>query len=174
MRLIDTSLEDAKLIELNIQSDSRGTFTRLFCVQELSFFSAKQANLSTNIKKGTLRGLHFQKHPHAEAKIVHCLAGEVFDVIVDLRKKSPTFKQHFSTILSSKCALYVPPGFAHGFMTLQPHSQLLYFMSEFYNPNSYQGVAWNDPELNISWPLEVTEMSIKDQQLPFLEALDAM
>lgn len=166
MRLIDTPLESPKIIEFESHQDERGSFSRLFCCKELSFFDLKQVNLSKNPLAGTLRGLHFQVSPHEEGKIVGCLQGEIFDVIVDMRPHSAHFGKHFSLNLTPGKALYIPPGFAHGFISLIDHTDLIYFMSGHYTPEAARGIVWNDPSLNIQWPREPRIISSRDSHLP--------
>jgi dTDP-4-dehydrorhamnose 3,5-epimerase len=122
------------------------------------------------IKKGALRGLHFQYPPQAEIKIVKCVAGRVYDVIVDLRCDSPTFGQWHGEILSAQNMkmMYIPEGFAHGFQVLDENSELLYLHTQFYNPQCEGGVRYDDPMINILWPLKVTEISARDQNHPLL------
>ena len=158
--------------------DSRGFFERLFCKDE---FTAKglykeivQINHSMTNSVGAIRGLHFQKPPFAETKIVRCLAGAVFDVAVDLRPKSKTFLSWHAEILTPENhkMLYIPEGFAHGFQVLEPNSELLYFHSSIYEKSAEGGVKYDDPKINIQWPLKVTDISERDISLPQIDQLN--
>ncbi|MFN0065137.1 MAG: dTDP-4-dehydrorhamnose 3,5-epimerase family protein [Chlamydiales bacterium] len=166
-------LQDAFLIHLRPHSDERGDFCRLYCEREIGMESV-QVNLSTNAKRGTLRGMHYQKSPYEEAKIVHCLRGSVFDVIIDVRPFSPTFLQHFSITLHGQIALYIPPGFAHGFLSLEDETHLLYFMSTYYIEGAAGGYLWNDPAFQIEWPFPPVLLSERDKHHPKFEVPDAM
>jgi dTDP-4-dehydrorhamnose 3,5-epimerase len=167
-------LADAALIQLEKKEDARGYFVRTFCSQELLLsgtpFSVVQSNLSYNTKKATLRGLHYQLSPYEEDKIVYCLKGTIFDVILDIRPDSPTYGQWFSVELSEaeKNGLFIPKGFAHGFQTLCDECEVLYLMSAPYVPEAARGVLWNDPALSIPWPLQEPIISDRDQQFPCL------
>lgn len=138
--------------------DERGMFMRQFCRKELAEhglnFEMCQCNISGNTQKGTLRGLHYQKYPYPEIKIVSCLQGSFFDVVVDLRPTSATYLQHISMELSASNhkMLYIPPLMAHGFQTLEDNTVAYYQLGEFFHPEAYSGVRWNDPKLNIVWP----------------------
>lgn len=176
MRLIDTPLQDAYLIELVENEDTRGSFSRLFCSQFLkekgiTDHQPAQINFSTNKKLGTLRGLHYQAPPYLEAKIVYCLEGAIYDAIVDLREDSPTYLEHFALTLSpqTKCALFIPKGFAHGFLTLKDDSRLLYLMSECYQAGYERGYRYDDPVFGIQWPAAPTLISERDRNLPHFE-----
>lgn len=167
-------LEDAYLIELEKKEDHRGFFARMFCVDELKqngiSFDIVQSSVSYNAKKATLRGLHYQQHPNAEKKVVYCVKGAIFDVIVDLRPTSPTKGQWFAAELSehNKSGFLIPEGFAHGFQTLCDDCEVLYLISAPYCSESATGICWNDPTLAITWPLEGAIISERDQQLPCL------
>lgn len=167
-------LQDAYIIESNPYEDHRGKFCRLFCQEELKQIGHHkqivQINHSLTKQKGTVRGMHYQKPPKAEIKMVKCLKGEVFDVIVDLRKDSSTFLKWHGEILSSENlkTMYIPEGFAHGFQVLESDSELLYFHTEFYDPMYEAGIRYNDPKLNITWLLEPINISEKDQNYPLL------
>lgn len=154
------------------QTDERGYFARVFCEEEFKAagisFVIKQINTSFNPSVRTLRGMHFQKAPKAEAKLVKCTAGIIYDVIIDLRKDSPTYCKWYGANLSQEngCALYVPENFAHGFITLAPNSEVLYLMDEFYDPACASGVRWNDPAFSINWPQNPEIISEKDLRCP--------
>jgi dTDP-4-dehydrorhamnose 3,5-epimerase len=175
MRFIPTPLRDAYVIELEPFQDNRGMFARIFCKRQLESISHTknivQINHSMTLKKGTLRGLHYQRPPRAETKIVKCVRGSVFDVIVDLRKGSPTFLKWYDELLSAENMkmMYIPEGFAHGFQTLEPNSELLYLHTEFFSPEHEGGISYNDPLLNIDWPLAVENISEKDKLHPLLD-----
>lgn len=168
MVISDSKIKDLKVIELNKFDDERGYFARTYCQKEFDKYGMcknfPQCNISFNKKKGTLRGMHFQKEPFAEPKLVRCERGNIFDVAIDLRKKSPTFKQWFGIELSAENskALYIPEGFAHGFITLRDNSTVFYQMGEFYNPEASQGVRWNDKSFNIKWPITPIVISEND------------
>lgn len=165
----ETELPGAFVIELQKYEDERGFFARSWCQKEFEAHGLNprtvQCNLSFNKVKGTLRGMHYQVAPHAEAKLVRCTRGAIYDVIIDLRRKSPTYKQYVSEVLSSKNykALFIPEGFAHGFQTLEDNSEVFYQMSEFYSPEHQRGLRYNDPAFRISWPIEATVISDRDR-----------
>ena len=165
-------LKDAYIIRPTPFEDHRGKFSRLFCQNELKQIGHHkeivQINHSITKQKGAVRGMHFQKPPRAEIKIVKCINGSVFDVIVDLRKNSSTFLQWHGEILSAENMkmMYVPEGFAHGFQTLENNVELLYFHTEFYDTKYESGLKYDDPMVNISWKLEPVDLSLKDQNYP--------
>ncbi len=170
MKFVPLKLSGAYLIEPEPIVDERGSFARLFCTkqfQEKGLNShLEQCSFSFNHKRGTLRGMHFQKEPHPEIKLVRCTRGQIYDVIIDLRPDSPTFKQWEGVILSpeNRHMLYIPEGFAHGFQTLEDHSEVFYQISASYVPECASGVRWNDPAFGIAWPTHVSVISVKDQQ----------
>ena len=170
------SLNGLNRIESWPVEDSRGSFVRMFCSEELKAIGwdkpITQVNLTCTKFKGTVRGLHFQRQPYAEMKLVSCTHGEVWDVVVDLRANSKTFLQWHAEILSRKngYSLLIPEGFAHGFQALTDEVQMLYFHSERYDPSSEGGLNPNDPLLNISWPLGITQLSSRDQAHPVLNS----
>ena len=174
MKITPLPLKDSYLIFADPLEDNRGQFARIFCKKEFSAIGLKkdiaQINYSLTMQKGALRGMHFQYSPKAEIKMVKCICGKVFDVIVDLRKYSPTFLKWHGEILSDKNMkmMYIPEGFAHGFQTIEENCKLLYFHTEFYNPEFEGGIRYNDPLIGISWPLEVTDISSKDKNHPLL------
>jgi dTDP-4-dehydrorhamnose 3,5-epimerase len=168
----ETKLGGAFIIEPERREDDRGFFARTWCQQE---FRARglstrlvQCNISFNRNKGTLRGMHYQAAPFEEAKLVRCTGGAIYDVIVDLRPQSGTYKQWIAVELSSenRTMLYIPEGFAHGFQTLVDHTEVFYQMSEFYAPAFARGVRWNDPAFGIQWPPDNQIISSRDQQYP--------
>jgi dTDP-4-dehydrorhamnose 3,5-epimerase len=161
-------LKGAYLIEFERHEDERGFFARSFCAKEFSAHGLNphvfQCNVSFNRRRGTLRGLHYQSHPHEEAKLVRCTAGAVYDVIVDIRPESATFKRWHAVELQARSGrlLYIPDGFAHGFQTLEDDSELFYQMSEFYSPELARGVRWDDPTFGIHWPIHPPFLSSRD------------
>ncbi len=154
----ETGLKGAFLIEPERKEDPRGFFARTWDQEEFEShglnFRLVQCSLSFNKKKGTLRGMHYQVAPFEEAKLVRCTMGEIFDVIIDLRPHSSTFKKHLSVILNdeNRMMLYIPEGFAHGFQTLADNTEIFYQMSQFFSPGHSSGVRWNDPAFGIQWP----------------------
>ncbi len=171
-----TPLETARLIELEKRGDARGFFARFFCEQEFAAEgladSFLQVNNSLSANKGTLRGLHYQLPPAGEVKLVRCIRGAFWDVIVDLRPDSPSFGKWFGAELSSenRLMMYVPRGFAHAFITLTDDAEALYLVDAFYTPQAERGVRWNDPKIGIEWPIEPVEISDKDRAWPDLNA----
>jgi dTDP-4-dehydrorhamnose 3,5-epimerase len=163
-----TELPGVHVLDVNPHEDARGTFARIWCARDASAHGLEtriaQASLSRNRERGTLRGLHYQKPPHAEVKVVRCVRGAVFDVALDLRRNSPTFRRWVGVELSADNgrALYIPEGCAHGFMTLERDSEILYQMSSFYEPEAGGGVRWDDCAFGISWPLPVSVIGPRD------------
>ena len=174
-----TSLADAWLIEIEPRGDERGFFARTMCREEFAAHGMAsdyvQQNMSTSAQAGTLRGLHFQRAPHAEAKLVRCLRGAIVDIIVDLRAASPSYLRHeaFELTAANRRQLYVPPGFAHSFQTLTDDTEVSYLVSAAYAPVAEGGLRYDDPALGITWPLPVTAISDKDSKWPLLKAGDA-
>lgn len=174
MTFIQTPLKGAYLIELKPFSDDRGWFARTFCKNEFELINHDrefvQFNHSVTVLKGTIRGMHYQLPPYSEIKLIRCIRGKVFDVIIDIREGSPTFLEHFSVELSeeNKFSLYIPEGFAHGFQTLEDNSQLIYHHTSFYQPGFEGGIHYSDPSVGIVWPLQVTRISDKDSNYEFL------
>lgn len=174
----ETQLKGAFVIELEPFEDERGLFARTFCRREFEERGLNpniaQCNISHNLRRGTLRGMHFQVAPHCEAKVVMCLAGSVYDVIIDLRPDSETYLRWLAVELravrpssgANFRVLYIPEGFAHGFQTLEDHTQVFYQMSNFYHPASARGVRWNDPAFNIQWPEDERTISERDRNFP--------
>ena len=172
MRLVDTSLRGVSLIELDRMTDDRGSFARSFCVDEFSNagieFVVDQTNISMNYVAGTVRGMHIQGPPSTETKIVRCTRGAILDVALDLRPESDTYCQWFGVELSpdNGTALFIPPGCAHGFQSLQDNSEVHYLMHGKYDPDAAYGVRYDDPAINIAWPMPVTSISDKDRSWP--------
>lgn len=169
-----TPLQGSYLIKLQPNQDERGFFVRTFCKKEFEAIGLEkefvQINQSYNKLKGTLRGMHYQLPPHQEIKLVRCINGSVYDVIVDLRKHSPTYLNYFGAELSSEnfCMMYVPEGFAHGFQTLADDTSLIYLHTAFYAPGSEGGLRFDDQRIGINWPMLPTCISEKDQQYPYV------
>ncbi len=172
MIFTETPLQGAFVIDLDPHQDSRGHFARSFCRREFEEHGLEpeiaQRNFSFNQKAGTLRGMHFQKAPAKEAKLVRCLRGRIYDVIIDLRPESPTYRQHFAVELSDETlrALFVPESFAHGFQSLADQTLVEYQMSEYYTPELGSGLRYDDVAFSISWPLPVTAISEQDLAWP--------
>lgn len=156
-------------VEAEKITDGRGFFARTWCDKEFQEHGlnprVKQCSLSLSLKRGTLRGLHFQASPHEEAKLVRCTRGSIYDVIVDVRRDSPTFLRHAAIVLAADqhCAVYLPEGVAHGFQTLESNSEVFYQMSEAYAPESARGFRWNDPSFGIRWPVPDPILSERDK-----------
>jgi len=154
----ETKLAGAFVIEQERRTDERGFFARTFCQREFEAHGLKtqvvQCNVSFNRRKGTLRGMHYQAAPFAEAKLVRCTSGSIYDVIIDLRPSSATFKKYFAAELSAGNGrmLYIPEDFAHGFQTLQDDTEVFYQMAQSYSAEHARGVRWNDPAFGIAWP----------------------
>ena len=175
MKFEEAKLKGLYVIEPEIHVDERGYFTRIFCKKEFTengiSFNIVQINRSLNKKQGTIRGMHFQKSPKAEDKIIQCIKGKIYDVAIDLRQDSPTYGEWFAEELSeeNKKMFLIPKGFAHGFQTLTDSCEILYFMSEFYSPQYESGVRWNDPFFNIKWPIKDPILSEKDKNWPLIK-----
>jgi dTDP-4-dehydrorhamnose 3,5-epimerase len=172
MQFFPTALADAWLIELEPVTDERGLFARTFCVREFSSHGLDtgfpQHSISVSARRGTLRGLHFQTEPYGEVKLVRCLRGKIWDVIVDIRPASPTFGrwQGFDLSGDNRRQLYIPKGFAHGFQTLTDDAEVSYLISTFYVPEAAAGIRHDDRALRIVWPLPVSAISDKDRCWP--------
>ena len=169
MKFTETKLKGAYIIEPELITDERGFFARSWCQQKFTERGLNpnlvQCNISFNLKKGTLRGMHYQVKPHEEAKLVRCTMGAIYDVIIDIRPKSLTFKHWISVELTAenRNMLYIPEGMAHGFQTLVDNTEVFYQMSEFYHPEATRGIRWNDPKLSIKWPIQELVISQKDR-----------
>lgn len=174
MNIIETGLSGAFIIEVKVFGDQRGFFMESY--NQTSFLEVGisnkfvQDNHSLSVEAGVLRGLHYQLNPEAQTKLVRVISGAIYDVVLDIRKESPTFGKWAGVILSSenKRQLYVPKGFAHGFCTLIPNTEVLYKVDELYSPEHDRGIAWNDPILGIDWPTTNPILSEKDQKHPYL------
>ena len=165
-------IKDSSAIMLKTVVDERGTLTRIWEDNSvLNEFKLRQASIVNNPKLGTLRGLHFQDEPYSESKVIQCVYGKVFDVIVDLRKNSTTYKKYLGIEIGPNCeyqGLFVPQGCAHGYLTLEPNSTLIYFMNNSYSPLHTLGIRWDDLTLDIKWPVKPTLISQQDLQWPGL------
>jgi dTDP-4-dehydrorhamnose 3,5-epimerase len=167
-----TKLPGVFEIRIEPHLDERGFFARSWCQREFEEHGLNpvtvQCSIAFNEKKGTLRGVHYQSEPHPETKLVRCTKGAVYDVVVDLRRDSPTFRQWIGVVLSAdnRNTMYVPAGCGHGLLTLEDHTEVFYQMSEFYYPELSRGVRWNDPTFQIQWPWEPLVMSERDRAIP--------
>jgi dTDP-4-dehydrorhamnose 3,5-epimerase len=174
----ETKLIGAFIIDLERREDDRGFFARAFCQNEFSDHGLKpviaQANIGFNRRRGCVRGMHFQYPPAAETKVVRCTRGGVFDVIVDLRPESPTYLEHISVELTADNhrAIYIPERFAHGYQALEDETETSYQVGEFYTPGAEGGLRYDDPDLGLTWPLSVTEISEKDERWPLLAEVE--
>jgi dTDP-4-dehydrorhamnose 3,5-epimerase len=172
MNFIETKLKGAFLVEIEKLTDERGFFGRSWCRKEFDSHGLNshlvQANVSFNRKKGTLRGMHYQVAPFQESKLIRCTRGAIFDVIIDLRLDSPTYKQWTGVELTADnyTMFFVPEDFAHGFQTLTDETEIAYQVTQFYTPGSESGIRFDDPAFDIKWPLEVTTISDKDRTWP--------
>lgn len=178
MKITPLEIPDVHLVELEQRRDARGFFARLSCRSELADAGLSgdwdQINNSLTIDAGVVRGLHFQRPPSQEVKMVRCVQGAIFDVAVDLRDGSPTFGQWVGRTLSAqnRQMLYIPEGFGHGFQSLEPDSEIIYFNTASYAPDLEGGVLFDDPDIGIEWPLPITFTSDRDKALPTLNNLD--
>ncbi|MHA8072221.1 dTDP-4-dehydrorhamnose 3,5-epimerase [Aquirufa ecclesiirivi] len=169
-----TSLEGLYIVKPQLLRDERGLFTRTFCKKEFAEIGFEkdfvQFNHSFNLKRGTLRGMHFQEAPFTETKLIRCVEGRVWDVAVDLRKESKTYLQYFGIELSKEnmFSVLIPDGFAHGFLTLEDNSSLIYHHTEFFTPNKDRGILYNDPSIGIKWPIPISFISQKDTSYTLL------
>lgn len=179
MIFTETKLKGAFIVDLERREDSRGFFARAFCQNEFKAHGLKpiitQANIASNLKKGTIRGMHFQFPPAAESKYVRCTRGAILDIIVDLRPDSSTYLQHVAVELNedNQRALYVPERFAHGYQALRDNTDTSYQVGEFYAPDAEGGLMYNDPRLGLKWPLPLTVISEKDQKFMPLDEVEA-
>ena len=178
MQFIETALPGAFVIELEERRDDRGFFARTYCAREFEQHGLvsriSQCNLSFNHRRGTLRGLHYQAEPTAEAKLVRCISGAIFQVLVDLRPGSPTYRQFVTVELSAanRRAVFLPRMFAAGYQTLADNAEVLYQVSEFHTPDAERGLRYDEPAIGIAWPLPISEISAKDAAWPYLSTDD--
>ncbi|HSQ31808.1 MAG TPA: dTDP-4-dehydrorhamnose 3,5-epimerase [Gemmatimonadaceae bacterium] len=172
MIFVATPLAGAFVVDVEQRADDRGYFARTWCQREFADMGLShevvQCNLSHTMRRGTLRGMHWQAAPYGEAKLVRCARGAIWDVIIDLRPDSPTYTRHFGVELTSVSAraLFVPEGFAHGFVTLEDETDVLYQMSQFHEPSAARGVRWNDPAFGIAWPISNPLLHPRDAHYP--------
>lgn len=177
MIIKETSLKDAFTVQIEKIEDNRGYFATTFAIPDFESkglkASIKQTSSSFNSKRGTIRGMHFQLEPYAETKLVRCVKGAIFDVIVDLRPSSPTYKQWLGFELSEENMLmyYIPEGFAHGYQTLTDNAEVAYMLGQVYSPQHARGIRHDDPEIAIKWPSPLTVISERDAALPTLKEL---
>lgn len=174
MKFSETGLKEAYTIELEELVDERGFFARTFCIKEFAEegidFNPVQRNHSYNEYKHTLRGMHYQESPYEEAKLVSCVKGLIYDVIIDIREDSSTLNKWIGVELSAsnRKMLFVPKGFAHGFLTLEDDTEVSYLMSDFHKPGVGKGIRWDDPFYDIQWPADVKVISEKDKNWPYI------
>jgi dTDP-4-dehydrorhamnose 3,5-epimerase len=177
MRFTASTLDGVWIVEVEPRVDERGFFARTYCAREFAAHGLPthwpQANLTRTLRRGTIRGMHWQADPHAEPKLVRCSAGAIWDVVVDVRRGSATFGrwEGFELSRASAKALYIPPGFAHGFQCLEEESEVSYFMGNDHVPEAARGLRWDDPTVAIRWPLENPTLSERDRCLPLLGAI---
>lgn len=175
MKFTETKLKGSYVVDITPITDERGFFARTFCARDFAELGLNTNMVNTNhslsIGKGLIRGMHFQRPPFAEAKLIKCIRGAIFDVIIDVRAHSPTFLQWFGIELNAdnRNMLYIPEGFAHGFQTLTDETEVLYQVSNFYNKESEGGIHHKDPMVDIAWKLPVGLVSEKDNNLPFID-----
>lgn len=172
-KFLPTKLEGTFIVEPPIRRDERGLFSRVWCKEQFGEFGLEsdfvQSNQSLSLKAGTLRGLHYQVAPYDEAKLIRCIHGSLFDVVIDVRPDSSTYLQWMGTILTADSyrMLYMPPGLAHGFQTLENDTQIMYMVDKLYKPEAERGIRWDDPTFNIEWPEPGAPiLSEKDLQWP--------
>jgi dTDP-4-dehydrorhamnose 3,5-epimerase len=176
LRFTPTDVVGAMLIDPILRKDDRGHFARAWCIRELAeqgiSFVPLQANIGFNVQKGTLRGLHFQAVPALEAKLIHCTRGSIFDVVLDLRPESPSYRKWYGAELSAANyrMLYIPERCAHGYQTLEDCTDVYYLTSHFYSPSTERGVRYDDPMFSIQWPVPVTAISENDRKWPLMSA----
>jgi dTDP-4-dehydrorhamnose 3,5-epimerase len=176
MIFTESPISGAYVVELEQLTDERGFFARTYCAEQFAARGLgpelRQCSVSYNVRKGTLRGLHYQGAPHEEHKLVRCTAGAIYDVIVDIRASSPTYRHWFGAELTAdnRRSLFIPAGFAHGFVTLTDHAEVYYMISVAHAPEYSRGFRWNDPAFAIAWPVAPTVISARDASYPLLDA----
>ena len=172
MKFNSTDIDGLYYVDIEKLKDERGFFGRAFCLKEFEEIGLDseicQANISFNHRAGTLRGMHYQKPPYQESKFIRCIRGSIYDVVIDLRKNSPTYCHSFGIELNdeNRTALFVPKDFAHGFVTLKDDTEVIYMVSQSYVPNAEEGIRWDDPFFAIDWPINPSLVSSKDAQWP--------
>lgn len=176
MIFTELPLRGAFAVDLQELPDERGFFARSYCVEEFTrkgLPELRQCSVSYNARRGTLRGMHYQEAPHEEHKLVRCTAGAIYDVIVDIRQSSPTYRRWYGAELTmaNRRSLFIPPGFAHGFVSLTDGAEVYYMISAAYAPEFSRGLRWCDPAFGIEWPVAPTVISARDAAYPFLDAL---
>ena len=177
MKFTPTKLAGVWMVEMETQADERGWFARTWCEQEFAAHGLNtrwpQGNLTQTLRRGAIRGLHWQAEPRPEVKLVRCGAGAIWDVVVDVRRTSPTFGrwEAFELTAANGRQLYIPAGFAHGFQCLAPASEVSYLMGDSYEPGLARGLRWNDPAVGIPWPVAESSLSERDRSLPLLAEL---
>ena len=173
MKFTSLEIQNCLAFTSDLLSDSRGSLTRIWEENSMpSAFETIEASIVSNPTVGTLRGLHFQSNPCAENKIIQCVAGKAFDVVLDIRKESDTYRKYIGVEIGPKCkfqGLFVPAGCAHGYLTLEPDTSLIYFMDSAYSPEESRGIRWDDPNWLISWPFKPSLVSQQDLEWPVLE-----
>jgi len=173
MKFLPTGFDGLHVVEIQPHCDQRGFFARTWCTREFEAAGLEtrlvQCSVSFNLRRGTLRGMHFQAAPAEEVKLVRCTSGSIYDVVIDVRPESPSYLHHFAVELSAenRRALYIPGGFAHGFQTLADHTEVFYQMSEFFTPECARGIRWNDPRFSIEWP--ITDPIILDRDASYAD-----
>lgn len=178
MKFIETKLKGAYIVEMEKMEDHRGYFARAFCAKEFEAHgispNVAQANMSGTLRKGTVRGMHYQVAPASEPKFIRCVRGAIYDVIIDMRPDSPTYREYVGVELTAdnRRAIYVPDHFAHGHQALTDDVEIFYLVGEFYTPGCERGVRHDDPAIGIEWPLPVTVLSEKDANWPLLQTSD--
>jgi len=180
MIFTQSPLSGAYVVDMQPLPDERGFFARSYCADEFAAHGLgpelRQCSVSYNARKGTLRGMHYQGPPHEEHKLVRCTAGAIFDVIVDIRAASPTYRRWYGAELTqdNRRSLFIPPGFAHGFVSLTDHAEVYYMISVAHAPQFSRGLRWNDPAFAIKWPLPPAVISERDAGYPLLDGPDAV
>lgn len=174
MKRVETGFDGLYVLELDLKRDERGYFARTYCQETFTSFGLEthfpQSGTAWNGKAGTVRGMHFQRLPFGEVKLIRCTRGAILDVVIDLRPQSKTYLQSYSIELDANNGkqLYVPPCFAHGYQTLTDDTEVLYLMSTVYIPDAATGVRWDDPSFNITWPRDITVISGRDKEWPLI------
>ncbi len=175
LKVVNTDIDDLFVIETDVLKDNRGIFSRLFCTNELSEIlgkrEIKQINISKTSQIGSIRGMHYQRPPKSEMKLIRCLQGEAWDVAIDLRPKSKTYLKYFATKLTHKNMkmVVIPEGFAHGFQTIKENTELLYLHTQLYSPEYESGIRFDDPTINVDWPMPPANLSKRDMRHVYID-----